>query len=109
MKTHKAIAIVTAVAFLAISGTAYADSPPAGQQLFESKCASCHGKDGAGQTPMGKKLGLKNLKSPEVQAMTDAQMLEITKKGKGKMPAYEGKLTDAQIRDVISYIRSLAN
>jgi mono/diheme cytochrome c family protein len=37
----------------------------------------------------------------------DAQFIAATKDGKGKMPAYTGKLTDAQIKDVISYIRTL--
>jgi mono/diheme cytochrome c family protein len=38
---------------------------------------------------------------------TDAQFIASTKNGKGKMPAYNGKLTDAQIKDAISYIRTL--
>jgi cytochrome c6 len=37
----------------------------------------------------------------------DAQFIASTKDGKGKMPAYAGKLTDAQITDVVAYIRTL--
>lgn len=107
MNTLRSTAVVAAVAVLSLSAVAFADSPPAGQQLFESKCAVCHGKDGAGQTAMGKKLALKDLRSPEVQKMTDAGMIELTTKGKGKMPAFKGKLTDAQITDIIAYIRTL--
>jgi mono/diheme cytochrome c family protein len=38
---------------------------------------------------------------------TDAQFFASTKNGKNKMPAYAGKLTDAQIKDVVAYIRTL--
>ena len=34
-------------------------------------------------------------------------LIAATKNGKGKMPAYSGKLTTAQIKDVVAYIRTL--
>ena len=37
----------------------------------------------------------------------DAELIAATKNGKGKMPAYDGKLTDAQIKETIAYIRTL--
>jgi mono/diheme cytochrome c family protein len=39
--------------------------------------------------------------------MTDAQLIESTTKGKGKMPAYENKLTGDQIKELVKFIRSL--
>jgi mono/diheme cytochrome c family protein len=39
--------------------------------------------------------------------LTDAELTAATMNGKGKMPAYKDKLTDAQIKDVIGYIRTL--
>jgi mono/diheme cytochrome c family protein len=75
--------------------------------LYKSKCQACHGADGKGDTPAGKKLGVKDFRSPEVAKMSDAELFEITKKGKDKMPKYEGKLTDDQIKELIKYIRSL--
>ena len=75
--------------------------------LFKSKCAACHGPDGKGATAMGKKLGIKDLNSPEVSKMSDAELFDITKKGKNKMPAYDKKLTDDQIKDLVKYIRNL--
>jgi hypothetical protein len=59
---------------------------------YKSKCVSCHGADGAGQTAAGKNLKLKALGSAEVQGMTDDQLLAIISKGKGKMPGYEKSL-----------------
>src|SRR5215813_15276790 len=75
--------------------------------LYKSKCAVCHGADGAGDTTMGKKLGVKDFRSPEVSKLSDTELFDITKKGKNKMPAYDKKLTDDQIKDLVKYIRSL--
>lgn len=75
--------------------------------LYKSKCAVCHGADGAGDTTMGKKLGVKGFRSPEVSKLSDAELFDITKKGKNKMPAYDKKLTDDQIKELITYIRTL--
>ena len=79
----------------------------AAETTFKTKCAVCHGADGKGETAMGKKLGAQNLGSPEVQKQSDAQLAAIVSKGQNKMPAYNGKLTDEQISDLIKYIRSL--
>ncbi len=67
----------------------------------------CHGADGMGNTPVGKSMKLRSLKSPEDVKETDAELLKQTKDGVGKMQGYAGKLTDAQIQDVVTYIRTL--
>ena len=56
---------------------------------------------------MGKKFGLKDLGSAEVQKMSDADLTSTITNGKDKMPAYKGKLTDAQISDLVKYVRTL--
>ena len=38
---------------------------------------------------------------------SDAELFAAVKNGKGKMPAENGKLTDAQIKAVIQYVRTL--
>ena len=75
---------------------------------YKAKCAMCHGADGKGDTPAGKKMGANDFASPEVQKASDADLIAITAKGKNKMPAYSGKLSDADIKDLIGYIRQLA-
>jgi cytochrome c6 len=71
---------------------------------YKAKCAMCHGADGKGG-----KMGTRDFASPEVKAETDAQLIEIITKGKPpKMPSYEGKLKDTDIKDLVAYIRSLA-
>jgi|ERR1035438_8228036 mono/diheme cytochrome c family protein len=79
----------------------------AGESFFKTKCAACHGADGKGEVPMGKKLGARNLSSAEVQGLSDAQLTDVVTKGKNKMPAYDGKLTKEQIGELVAYIREL--
>ena len=98
------LALVLAAVVLMAAGSGFAQSGP---DLYKAKCAMCHGPDGAGKTPAGQKMGARDLKSPEVMKQTDAQLIEITAKGKNKMPAFAGKLTDAQIKDVVAYIHEL--
>ena len=52
-------------------------------------------------------MGTKDLGSADIQKMSDADLTAAITNGKGKMPAYKGKLTDAQIKDLVSYIRTL--
>ena len=70
---------------------------------FKSKCAVCHGPDGKGG-----RMGTRDFASPEVKAETDVQLTDIITKGKGKMPSFTGKLSDADIKGLVAYIRSLA-
>jgi cytochrome c6 len=76
--------------------------------LFKSKCAMCHGPDGAGKTMMGEKLKIPDLQSADVQKKTDADLKTIIAKGKDKMPAYDAKLSKEQIDKLVAYIRDLA-
>jgi cytochrome c6 len=102
---------VLAVCFLVftLSGAALAaDSPAtAGAALFKSKCAMCHGADATGNTPMGKRLNLKDLRSPEIQSQTDAQLTEAITKGRNKMPAFGSKLSAGDISNLVAFVRSL--
>jgi mono/diheme cytochrome c family protein len=106
MKLVRLVIIVLAGAFLLAATTCvYAQDDAAA--LYKSKCQVCHGADGKGDTPMGTKLGTKDFHSPEVAKMSDQELFDAIKKGKGKMPAYEGKLTDDQIKSLVKYVRSL--
>ena len=78
-----------------------------GKSIFDEKCR-CHGENGHGQTPAGKALNGKNLNSKEVQNQSDAELTAAIKKGKGKMPAFEGGLSDPDIHLVAAYVRTVA-
>ncbi|HEY1809568.1 MAG TPA: cytochrome c [Acidobacteriaceae bacterium] len=78
-----------------------------GEATYKAKCAMCHGADGTASTPVGRSMKLRSLKAPEDVKASDDQLFKQTKEGVGRMQGYAGKLTDAQIRDVVSYIRTL--
>jgi mono/diheme cytochrome c family protein len=80
-----------------------------GGDVFKAKCAACHSADGSGSSAMGKQLQAPDLRSEDVQKKSDADLITATTNGVGKkMPAYKGKLTDDQIKQVVVYIRELA-
>lgn len=83
---------------------AHAEDPAA---TYKSKCAMCHGADGKGDTPAGKKMGAHDFASNEVEKQSDADLDQIIDKGKNKMPAYESKLKPEEIKDLVSYVRKL--
>lgn len=80
--------------------------------LYVQKCASCHGVDGSGNTTKGKEMKLKDIRSPEVQKLTDEKLYEITakgvKKGAAKMDGYEKTLGKEKVQMLVQYMRQLA-
>jgi cytochrome c6 len=103
-KMTRTLAILVAGVCIA-SCVSFAQS--AGQATYKAKCQSCHGSSGTPNEGIAKTLGVKPVSDPEVQKHSEAEMIKVTAEGKGKMPAYTGKLTDAQIKEVVSYFRSL--
>ncbi len=93
------IALFSLLLALALPPLAAAQSAA---DTFKAKCAMCHGADGSKTT-----MGSKPLNGAEVQGMSDADLTSAITNGKGKMPAYKGKLTDAQIKDLVAYIHTL--
>ncbi|HZP58902.1 MAG TPA: cytochrome c [Opitutaceae bacterium] len=75
-------------------------------------CSRCHSADGSGQSKIGKKLGVQDYTSADIQAkMTDDVMLKTilegaTKDGKEKMPAYKDKLSADEAKALVGLIRS---
>jgi mono/diheme cytochrome c family protein len=80
---------------------------------WDMNCAQCHGKDGRADTKMGKQVGAKDLTDPKVQAsFTDAKATAAIKDsvktgGRTTMKAFGGKLSDADIKALVAYVRSL--
>lgn len=97
-----------AVGTVALFGLAMPSFGADGAATFKAKCAACHAADGSGSTPTGKKLALRPLGSAEVQTQSDDELAAIVTTGKGKMPAYGSKLSEADIKALVAHIRSLA-
>jgi len=81
--------------------------------LWDANCVQCHGKSGAADTAMGKKLNAKDLTDAKVQAgFTDQQAATsikdgVKENGKTTMKAFGGKLSDDDIKSLVTYVRSL--
>src|SRR5512134_3979437 len=80
--------------------------------LWGQHCASCHGKDGKGQTKAGKKAGVKDQTDAAYQAgLTDEKMFTAIKAGfkedgKEKMKPFGDKLKDDEIKALVAQVRS---
>jgi len=115
IRAKKILAIITISSFaltiaLLLGSSSQAGSTSAafdGAALYRSKCASCHALDGSGNTAVGKSMKLRDLRSAEVQALSDAQLTEIIAKGKGKMPGYEKTVGAEGVAELVAYIRSM--
>jgi cytochrome c6 len=106
MNKRKVVAIVAAAAIVLIALPMVAAAPDAAA-IYKSKCAMCHGPDGSGNTPTGKSMKVRDLRSEEIQKMKDEELEKTIANGKKKMPAYKAKLSEAEIDALVKYIRDL--
>jgi cytochrome c6 len=73
---------------------------------FRTKCAMCHGPDGAG-SEVGKSLNVPDLRSAVVQKLPDAELAEIISNGKAGMPSFKSSLSADEIHALVTHIRAL--
>ena len=103
MKLLVTIALFSLVIALALPPMAVADAAAD----YKTSCQGCHGPGGVPNEGMAKSMGLKPLGGADVQGMSDKDLTTAITDGKGKMKGFKGKLTDAQIGDLVKYIRTL--
>jgi mono/diheme cytochrome c family protein len=85
-----------------------AQKSSAGAATFKTNCAACHGPDGSSDTPTGKSLNAPDLRSPEVQKLSDAEIATVISDGKNAMPPFKN-LSKDQITPLVKYTRGLAS
>lgn len=102
MKVRMILGFFAVIALVAASAFA-AD----GAAVYKSKCQACHAANGSGDTPVGKSMKVADLRSAQVQKLTDVELTKVIAGGKGKMPAYGKTLSTADIEAVIAFIRTL--
>jgi mono/diheme cytochrome c family protein len=72
-----------------------------GYDVYLANCARCHGQDGQGG------VGPKLAGGAVVKAFPDpAEQIRLVEDGEGSMPSFKGKLSRAQIEDVVAYTRT---
>src|SRR5579863_3038345 len=76
-------------------------------KIYTANCELCHGTDGSGDTGPGKAFHAKDLRSDEVRNQSDAALIEVITKGRGKMPAFAAKIKPDGVQKLVAYIRSL--
>ena len=88
-----------------------------GAPLYQEHCARCHGPEGDGEGPSAAALNPKPVHLDDgayMNPLSNAYLRRITAEGgaavgkSSMMPAHEGTLSAAEIRDVVAFLRSLA-
>ena len=86
--------------------SSFAEQSDKGASAFKGNCASCHGEDGAG-TSLGKAMQAPDLRSEQVQKLSDAELNTTISEGKNNMPAFKATLSADQIQALVKHVRSL--
>src|SRR5438876_10225108 len=75
--------------------------------IYAANCANCHGTDGRGSTALGRAMKIRDLRSSEVQALSEQDLLVILSKGtgRGRMPGFQKKLGLETLRQLAIYVR----
>lgn len=75
-----------------------------GKALYAANCAACHGPDGKGAVADAPDLS----DFAATSAVSQAAWAASVANGKGAMPAFAGKLSDAEQRATLAYVRGLS-
>jgi len=101
--------ILTAITGLTLAAGAYAADAKAGAAIYDKSCKSCHGADGTPNPAVAKMMkvdNMKDLKSPEVQKMSAADLKKVITEGQGKMKPITA-VTGSSVDDVIAHVKTL--
>jgi len=111
----RAIAILSACCLFLTASSLFGQvrgNPKAGQGIYEQHCLRCHGSKLDGNGPDSRDLIVRpaNLASSITRSKTDWELLVTIANGAlfTPMHGFRGKLSDDQMLDVLSYIRSVA-
>lgn len=85
--------------------------PQKGQAVYAMNCVLCHGPQGQGDGLVGKTIDppAADFTSAASKKKTDAELLAVIENGRPPtaMVGWKGQLSDAEIQDVLAYVKSL--
>ncbi len=118
LKQTRAKLLIASVAIVVAIAAAYTPGPKAsmtnisplttdkvmydGGSDYVAQCTRCHGGDGRGQTPKGRKTHAGDLTKSTIGNAKGVHMIAA---GKGEMPAFKNSINADQIQEVMNYIR----
>ncbi|MCO5276091.1 MAG: cytochrome c [Flavobacteriales bacterium] len=70
-----------------------------GEEIFKTECVMCHGQDG--------KLGMAGARDLTISKLSKEEMIAVVMNGKGAMIGFKGRLSAAQIDQVVDHVRTL--
>lgn len=107
------LALISAAVVLSIGGqpahaNANIQAPVrSAASLYAKYCASCHGKDGRSKTFKAKFNHARNLTDADWQgAVSDERIFNSISNSRGKMPAFNKKMSEAEIQTLVLYVRA---
>lgn len=104
MRRRRAL-LALALALVGCNEATGPELPISGEQLYNQYCARCHGMDGV-PTPAAPTAS--SLADPAVvERLTDEAMKGIIRGGRGQMPGFGDRFTDATLQVFVAYVRSL--
>jgi mono/diheme cytochrome c family protein len=117
MKRRIISLLIGAGVILAGTGTLWAQNAGEGKKLYSEYCSTCHGDKGKGDGPAAQALPVKpadHTNGAVMNQLSDQFLTTIVSKGGsavGKssfMPSWGGALAEKQVRDIVAYIRTMA-
>ena len=120
---HKSICAIAAVCLIAapcVLGMRTVSAQQRGKVVYDGRCAECHGETGKGDGPSASYLaprprdftsGKYKIRTTETGSLpTDDDLIQSVRQGLygTAMPAWDRILSDAEIRDVVDYVKGLA-
>ena len=97
------ITVVSGLAFfLQNSQSNLVSAKISGAALYQQNCASCHGADGKAKTPKGIRKGATDLTKSTI---ITSRGIKVITNGRENMPGFKANLTEAEISEVMEYIR----
>ena len=117
MKMIGQFASLAILLFATFAGFAKAQDQVEGKNIYATYCAACHGEKGRGDGVAAKALPVRptdHTNGAVMSQLSDKFLVDVIARGgagAGKssfMPAWGNSLNDKQIRDVVAYIRAIA-
>lgn len=88
--------------------TNHAGAAADARTIYNRRCASCHGRDGRGQTRRGRQTHARDMTDGAWQdEVSDERLFNSINNGRGKMPAFRKILSENDVDALVAYVRRL--